>query len=117
MIFPSISCSLRIHQRLGHLVCSTHSIVHVVFVVVERSASGASMPRSSSIYGFGGPEKLKDTRPLHDKAFVQQCIRQLHEVGLAVAMLYALHTHFVVVLFLLFFKLFRAKNGEPVRER
>ncbi|XP_019722580.1 kinetochore protein NDC80 homolog isoform X1 [Hippocampus comes] len=44
-----------------------------------QRASGASMPRSSSIYGFGGPEKLKDTRPLHDKAFVQQCIRQLHE--------------------------------------
>ncbi|XP_077457030.1 kinetochore protein NDC80 homolog [Stigmatopora argus] len=41
--------------------------------------SGASMPRNSSIYGFGAPEKLKDTRPLHDKAYVQQCIRQLYE--------------------------------------
>ncbi|KAF7659265.1 hypothetical protein LDENG_00000940, partial [Lucifuga dentata] len=41
--------------------------------------SGASMPRNSSMAGFGGPEKIKDTRPLHDKAFVQQCIRQLHE--------------------------------------
>ncbi|XP_013876239.1 kinetochore protein NDC80 homolog [Austrofundulus limnaeus] len=40
--------------------------------------SGASMPRSS-IVGFGGTEKIKDTRPLHDKTFVQQCIRQLHE--------------------------------------
>ncbi|XP_015229765.1 PREDICTED: kinetochore protein NDC80 homolog [Cyprinodon variegatus] len=40
--------------------------------------SGASMPRSS-VSGFGGAEKIKDSRPLHDKAFVQQCIRQLHE--------------------------------------
>ncbi|XP_061529325.1 kinetochore protein NDC80 homolog [Phycodurus eques] len=44
-----------------------------------QRTSGASMPRSSSIYGFGGPEKLKDARPLHDKAYVQQCIRRLHE--------------------------------------
>ncbi|KAM9821953.1 kinetochore protein NDC80 homolog [Syngnathus typhle] len=44
-----------------------------------QRVSGASMPRSSSVYGFGGPEKLKDTRPLHDKAYVQQCIKQLHE--------------------------------------
>ncbi|XP_077572024.1 kinetochore protein NDC80 homolog isoform X2 [Stigmatopora nigra] len=41
--------------------------------------SGASMPRNSSVYGFGAPEKLKDTRPVHDKAYVQQCIRQLYE--------------------------------------
>uniref|UniRef100_A0A8C5B0J9 Kinetochore protein NDC80 n=1 Tax=Gadus morhua TaxID=8049 RepID=A0A8C5B0J9_GADMO len=42
-------------------------------------ASGAGMPRNSSIGGFGGSEKLKDVRPLHDKAFVQQCVRQLSE--------------------------------------
>lgn len=42
--------------------------------------SGASMPRNSTMSGFGGTEKIKDARPLHDKAFVQQCIRQLHEV-------------------------------------
>ncbi|KAM3610209.1 uncharacterized protein V6R79_000677 [Siganus canaliculatus] len=41
--------------------------------------SGASMPRNSTMSGFGGTEKIKDTRPLHDKSFVQQCIRQLHE--------------------------------------
>ncbi|XP_068167347.1 kinetochore protein NDC80 homolog [Antennarius striatus] len=41
--------------------------------------SGASMPRNSTMSGFGGPEKIKDARPLHDKSFVQQCIRQLHE--------------------------------------
>ncbi|XP_077417839.1 kinetochore protein NDC80 homolog [Vanacampus margaritifer] len=45
----------------------------------QRRASGASMPRSSSVYGFGGAEKIKDPRALHDKAYVQQCIRQLHE--------------------------------------
>ncbi|XP_061672333.1 kinetochore protein NDC80 homolog [Syngnathoides biaculeatus] len=44
-----------------------------------QRTSGASMPRSSLIYGFGGPEKLKDARPLHDKSYVQQCIRRLHE--------------------------------------
>ncbi|XP_034548550.1 kinetochore protein NDC80 homolog isoform X2 [Notolabrus celidotus] len=41
--------------------------------------SGASMPRNSIMSGFGGTEKIKDARPLHDKSFVQQCIRQLHE--------------------------------------
>ncbi|KAJ4942207.1 hypothetical protein JOQ06_012073 [Pogonophryne albipinna] len=41
--------------------------------------SGASMPRNSIMSGFGGSEKIKDSRPLHDKAFVQQCTRQLHE--------------------------------------
>ncbi|KAM3610207.1 uncharacterized protein V6R79_000677 [Siganus canaliculatus] len=44
-----------------------------------RRTSGASMPRNSTMSGFGGTEKIKDTRPLHDKSFVQQCIRQLHE--------------------------------------
>ncbi|XP_041643741.1 kinetochore protein NDC80 homolog isoform X2 [Cheilinus undulatus] len=41
--------------------------------------SGASMPRNSIMSGFGGTEKIKDARPLHDKSYVQQCIRQLHE--------------------------------------
>uniref|UniRef100_A0A3Q1GQD2 Kinetochore protein NDC80 n=1 Tax=Acanthochromis polyacanthus TaxID=80966 RepID=A0A3Q1GQD2_9TELE len=41
--------------------------------------SGASMLRNSTMSGFGGTEKIKDTRPLHDKSFVQQCIRQLQE--------------------------------------
>uniref|UniRef100_A0A8C7XSE5 Kinetochore protein NDC80 n=1 Tax=Oryzias sinensis TaxID=183150 RepID=A0A8C7XSE5_9TELE len=41
--------------------------------------SGAGMPRNSTMSGFGGTEKIKDARPLHDKSFVQQCIRQLHE--------------------------------------
>ncbi|XP_054467133.1 kinetochore protein NDC80 homolog isoform X1 [Anoplopoma fimbria] len=44
-----------------------------------RRSVGASMPRNSTMSGFGGTEKIKDTRPLHDKSFVQQCIRQLHE--------------------------------------
>ncbi|XP_062310031.1 kinetochore protein NDC80 homolog [Osmerus eperlanus] len=38
--------------------------------------SGAGMARNSI---FGGAEKIKDVRPLHDKTFVQQCIRQLCE--------------------------------------
>uniref|UniRef100_A0A8C6WJZ6 Kinetochore protein NDC80 n=1 Tax=Neogobius melanostomus TaxID=47308 RepID=A0A8C6WJZ6_9GOBI len=40
-------------------------------------ASGAGMHGTMS--GFGGTEKIKDVRPLHDKSYVQQCIRQLHE--------------------------------------
>lgn len=42
--------------------------------------SGVGMPRNSTMSGFGGAEKIKDSRPLHDKSYVQQCIRQLHEV-------------------------------------
>uniref|UniRef100_A0A8C6M5T5 Kinetochore protein NDC80 n=1 Tax=Nothobranchius furzeri TaxID=105023 RepID=A0A8C6M5T5_NOTFU len=41
--------------------------------------SGASMHRNSTMSGFGGTEKIKDSRPLHDKSYVQQCIKQLHE--------------------------------------
>ncbi|XP_055018120.1 kinetochore protein NDC80 homolog isoform X2 [Boleophthalmus pectinirostris] len=36
-------------------------------------SSGAGMA------GFGGTEKIKDVRPLHDKSYVQQCIKQLYE--------------------------------------
>ncbi|CAB1319301.1 unnamed protein product [Coregonus sp. 'balchen'] len=41
--------------------------------------SGAGMARNSTFGAFGGAEKMKDPRPLHDKAYVQQCIRQLCE--------------------------------------
>uniref|UniRef100_A0A1A8F1U6 Kinetochore protein NDC80 n=2 Tax=Nothobranchius korthausae TaxID=1143690 RepID=A0A1A8F1U6_9TELE len=41
--------------------------------------SGASMHRNSTMSVFGGMEKIKDSRPLHDKSYVQQCIKQLHE--------------------------------------
>ncbi|MBN3296072.1 NDC80 protein, partial [Amia calva] len=41
--------------------------------------SGAGMSRNSTFGAFGGAEKMKDPRPLHDKAFVQQCIKQLWE--------------------------------------
>ncbi|XP_059830818.1 kinetochore protein NDC80 homolog [Hypanus sabinus] len=35
---------------------------------------------ATDLYGAcGGSEKIKDPRPLHDKSFVQQCIRQLCE--------------------------------------
>ncbi|KAK6483392.1 kinetochore protein NDC80-like protein [Huso huso] len=44
-----------------------------------KRASGAGMSRNSAFGGFGGAEKIKDPRPLHDKSFVQQCIRQLCE--------------------------------------
>ncbi|XP_074132150.1 kinetochore protein NDC80 homolog [Sminthopsis crassicaudata] len=35
--------------------------------------------RNSLLGVFGGSEKIKDPRPLNDKAFIQQCIRQLCE--------------------------------------
>uniref|UniRef100_G3VCQ5 Kinetochore protein NDC80 n=1 Tax=Sarcophilus harrisii TaxID=9305 RepID=G3VCQ5_SARHA len=35
--------------------------------------------RNSLLGIFGGSEKIKDPRPLNDKAFIQQCIRQLFE--------------------------------------
>lgn len=41
--------------------------------------SGVGVHRNSTFGGLGGSEKLKDTRPLHDKSFVQQCIRKLCE--------------------------------------
>ncbi|KTG02904.1 hypothetical protein cypCar_00025591 [Cyprinus carpio] len=42
---------------------------------------GAGGQRNSMFGAYGGSEKMKDPRPLHDKAFVQQCIKQLCEVG------------------------------------
>ncbi|KAG9332677.1 hypothetical protein JZ751_014775 [Albula glossodonta] len=44
-----------------------------------KRASGAGMPRTSNFGTFGGGEKMKDPRPLHDKSFIQQCIKQLCE--------------------------------------
>ncbi|XP_064413168.1 kinetochore protein NDC80 homolog [Latimeria chalumnae] len=44
-----------------------------------KRTSGTGMTRTSQFGVFGGSEKIKDPRPLHDKAFVQQCIRQLCE--------------------------------------
>lgn len=41
--------------------------------------SGVGMLTNGAMSGFGGTEKIKDVRPLHDKSYVQQCIRQLHE--------------------------------------
>lgn len=49
-----------------------------VSVTSERRTSFFGR-RTSTMGGFGGIEKIKDTRPLHDKSYVQQCIRQLHE--------------------------------------
>ncbi|NXI48368.1 NDC80 protein, partial [Galbula dea] len=43
-----------------------------------KRASGTGGPRNSQ-YGVFGTEKIKDPRPLHDKAFIQQCIKQLSE--------------------------------------
>ncbi|XP_026502037.1 kinetochore protein NDC80 homolog [Terrapene carolina triunguis] len=47
------------------------------FSVKRTSGSGAS--RNTPWGFFTGTEKLKDPRPLHDKTYIQQCIRQLCE--------------------------------------
>jgi len=48
-----------------------------LFFVLRTSGAGGSR---NSQYGVFGTEKIKDPRPLHDKAFIQQCIKQLCEV-------------------------------------
>ncbi|KAM7180090.1 kinetochore protein NDC80 homolog isoform 1-T1 [Macrochelys suwanniensis] len=47
------------------------------FSVKRTSVSGVS--RNTPWGFFAGTEKLKDPRPLHDQAYIQQCIRQLCE--------------------------------------
>ncbi|NXG24427.1 NDC80 protein, partial [Grallaria varia] len=46
--------------------------------IFGKRASGAGGSRSSQ-YGVFGTEKIKDPRPLQEKAFIQQCIKQLCE--------------------------------------
>ncbi|KAL6477556.1 hypothetical protein MHYP_G00133910 [Metynnis hypsauchen] len=41
--------------------------------------AGGGGQRNSLFGSYGGTEKIKDPRPLHDKSFVQQCIKQLCE--------------------------------------
>ncbi|NXW94540.1 NDC80 protein, partial [Alopecoenas beccarii] len=43
-----------------------------------KRTSGTGSTRNSQ-YGVFGTEKIKDPRPLHDKTFIQQCIKQLCE--------------------------------------
>ncbi|XP_042299037.1 kinetochore protein NDC80 homolog [Sceloporus undulatus] len=45
----------------------------------SKRCSGTGSLRNSQYGVFGNMEKIKDPRPLHDKAFVQQCIRQLSD--------------------------------------
>ncbi|NXA09742.1 NDC80 protein, partial [Sapayoa aenigma] len=46
--------------------------------IFGKRASGAGGSRNSQ-YGVFGTEKIKDPRPLQEKAFIQQCIKQLCE--------------------------------------
>lgn len=43
----------------------------------KRSSTGTV--RTSQYGAYGGAEKIKEPRPLHDKSYIQQCIRQLCE--------------------------------------
>uniref|UniRef100_A0A8B9P0Z4 Kinetochore protein NDC80 n=1 Tax=Apteryx owenii TaxID=8824 RepID=A0A8B9P0Z4_APTOW len=49
----------------------------VSFFGKRTSSVGGSR---NSQYGVFGTEKIKDPRPLHDKAYIQQCIKQLCEL-------------------------------------
>ncbi|KAH0617796.1 hypothetical protein JD844_016391 [Phrynosoma platyrhinos] len=49
----------------------------------SKRCSGTGSLRNSQYGVFGSMEKIKDPRPLHDKAFVQQCIRQLSDFLIA----------------------------------
>ncbi|XP_070603696.1 kinetochore protein NDC80 homolog [Erythrolamprus reginae] len=42
-----------------------------------RRTSGPGSLRTSQYGALGSSEKIKEPRPLHDKTFIQQCIRQL----------------------------------------
>ncbi|XP_070798460.1 kinetochore protein NDC80 homolog [Pituophis catenifer annectens] len=44
-----------------------------------RRTSGPGSLRNSQYGAFGSTEKIKEPRPLHDKTFIQQCIRQLYD--------------------------------------
>uniref|UniRef100_A0A8B9NVR5 Kinetochore protein NDC80 n=1 Tax=Apteryx owenii TaxID=8824 RepID=A0A8B9NVR5_APTOW len=54
--------------------------------VQDTNKMGLQTPQTSvggsrnSQYGVFGTEKIKDPRPLHDKAYIQQCIKQLCEL-------------------------------------
>lgn len=42
--------------------------------------NGTAPNQRNSFFGaYGGSDKIKDSRPLHDKAYIQQCIKQLCE--------------------------------------
>ncbi|ETE61790.1 Kinetochore protein NDC80-like protein, partial [Ophiophagus hannah] len=44
-----------------------------------QRTSGPGSLRNSQYGAFGTTEKIKEPRPLHDKTFIQQCIRQLSD--------------------------------------
>ncbi|XP_067402194.1 kinetochore protein NDC80 homolog isoform X2 [Emydura macquarii macquarii] len=45
----------------------------------QARTSGSGVSRNTLWVFFAGTEKLKDPRPLHDKAYIRQCLRQLSE--------------------------------------
>uniref|UniRef100_A0A8C1NE09 Kinetochore protein NDC80 n=1 Tax=Cyprinus carpio TaxID=7962 RepID=A0A8C1NE09_CYPCA len=83
---------MRVTDRRTSLVNSTPQNKENVFgklnipkpqsATSERRTSFFGKPggqRNSMFRAYGGPEKMKDQRPLHEKAFVQQCIKELCE--------------------------------------
>lgn len=55
-------------------------LMFIYFIFFVHRGAGPGGQRSSMFGTYGGTEKMKDPRPLHDKSFVQQCIKQLCEV-------------------------------------
>lgn len=65
---------VRTYQRTVSVYC--HKKCKYFFVLRTSGAGGSR----NSQYGVFGTEKIKDPRPVNDKAFIQQCIKQLCEV-------------------------------------
>ncbi|KAL1771043.1 kinetochore protein NDC80-like [Sigmodon hispidus] len=63
--------------NFGKLSTSKPTSERKVSIFGKRTSGYGS--RNSQLGIFSGSEKIKDPRPLNDKAFIQQCIRQLYE--------------------------------------
>uniref|UniRef100_A0A4W3GX44 Kinetochore protein NDC80 n=1 Tax=Callorhinchus milii TaxID=7868 RepID=A0A4W3GX44_CALMI len=77
-------------NRLGLITPQSVKDRHAIGRLANTRPGSGNCERRISFFGrrsstigshgaFGGPEKIKDPRPLHDKSFVQQCLRQLCE--------------------------------------
>lgn len=58
---------------------STHKPTSERKVSIFGKRTSGHGSRNSQLGIFSSSEKIKDPRPLNDKAFIQQCIRQLYE--------------------------------------
>ncbi|XP_031224586.1 kinetochore protein NDC80 homolog [Mastomys coucha] len=66
-------------ERLNFGKLSTHKPTSERKVSIFGKRTSGYGSRNSQLGIFSSSEKIKDPRPLNDKAFIQQCIRQLYE--------------------------------------